>query len=195
MKLLIVDDHALLRRGVRQLIELDFRGCTVFEAKSIAEAREWVSKENLDLVLLDLAMPDATGLEGLFELKRARHDLPILVVSMHAEEQFAIRALKGGAAGYVTKDRSPEELVTAIRRVCSGGRYISPQLGEELAAEILDGKERVLHERLSQQEFRVMCLIASGKTTREIAEQLFLSVKTVSAYRARIFTNEYQKER
>jgi len=131
-------------------------------------------------------MPGGDGLETLVRVKRALPAVPVFVLSMHAEEQFAVRALKAGAAGYLTKDRAPEELVTAVKRVLAGGRYVTQSLAERLITEISGGGEAAPHERLSQQEYRVMCLIAAGNTVSEIAELMHLSVKTVSTYRVRI---------
>ncbi|NQU42811.1 response regulator transcription factor, partial [bacterium] len=135
---------------------------------------------------LDISLPNRSGLDVLKEIKEARPGLPVLVLSMHPEDQYAVRALKAGAAGYITKDRAAEELAEAIRRIISGGRYITTTLAEELAARLGNGQEGPLHEQLSDREYQVMCLIASGKTASAIAEQLSLSVKTISTYRTRV---------
>lgn len=184
IKVLIVDDHPIVRHGLKQILaeESDMSGG---EAENGNDALALVRRENFDLVVLDINLPDISGLEVLKQLKKARPKLPVLVLSMYPEEQFAVQALKGGAAGYITKKSAPEELVKAIRKVLTGGRYISPSLAEKLAFDLQTG-EKPRHETLSNREFQVMCMIASGKTVKQIADELFLSVETVSTYRARI---------
>ena len=186
MKFLIADDHPLMRRGIRDLLREAFPDLDVGEAATGQEVEQLVRTGLWDLVLLDVSMPGGDGLETLVRVKRALPAVPVFVLSMHAEEQFAVRALKAGAAGYLTKDRAPEELVTAVKRVLAGGRYVTQTLAERLVTEISGDAEAAPHERLSQQEYRVMCLIAAGNTVSEIAELMHLSVKTVSTYRMRI---------
>ena len=145
-----------------------------------------VNKDDWDVVLLDIAMPGRNGLDTLAQLKRDRPELPILMLSIHPEEQYALRALRGGASGYLTKESAPDELVVAIRKVSSGGKYVSSSLAEKLAFEMEAGHQKELHDTLSDREYQVMCLIASGKTVTDIARELSLSEKTISTYRSRI---------
>jgi DNA-binding NarL/FixJ family response regulator len=156
------------------------------EAANASELLEKVRSEPWDIVLLDITMPGRGGLEVLKDLKRERGKLPVLVLSMHPEDQFGLRVLKAGAAGYLTKDSAPEELVKAIRKVCGGGKYISPALAEQLAMHLDADGPRPPHEFLSDREYQVMCLIASGKRVGDIAKELALSVKTISTYRLRV---------
>ena len=186
MRILIADDHPLVRRGVRNLLEEAFPGASVGEADDLGALMDSARRAHWDVVLLDLSMPNASGLEGLLKLKRLRPETPVLVLSVHAEEQYAVRALKAGAMGYLTKDHSVEELVKAVRHVLAKRRYVSANLAERLALNLADNSGNPPHEALSQQEFRVMCLIGEGKTVGEIAERLHLSVKTVSTYRTRV---------
>jgi DNA-binding NarL/FixJ family response regulator len=186
MKLLLIDDHEVVRDGVKRIFcEQDSH--TVFgEAGSIADALKLVYERAWDVALLDLTLGDRGGLELLKELRQIAPALPVVILSMHSEEQYARRAFKLGAAGYVTKDAHREELVKAVNRVIAGGRYVSPALAEALAGSLATGGDRPLHESLSAREFEVMRLIASGKTVVEIARMICLSDKTVSTYRARI---------
>jgi two-component system invasion response regulator UvrY len=186
IRILVADDHAIVRQGLKQIVADTPDLVVTGEAERGREVLEKVSKDNYDVVLLDITMPDKTGLEVLEELKRIKPDLPVLILSMHPEDQYAIRAIRAGASGYVTKAGVPDELVTAIRRVSVGNKYISSSLAEKLAVYLETGAEKPLHQVLSDREYRVMCLIASGKTVKEIAEELFLSVKTVSTYRSRV---------
>ena len=186
MRVLIADDHAVFRRGLRETLAEAFSGVTFGEARTAQETLEHVRRQNWDLVILDISMPGKSGLDILDDLKRLRPKLPILLLSMHPEQQFARRALKAGAAGYLTKDGVPEELKEAIKKIVAGGRYVSVTLAEKLAVDLREGSELPLHELLSDREFQVLRMIASGKTVKEIAEELSLSVKTVSTYRARI---------
>ena len=155
------------------------------EAADGQEALEQVRKNDLDLVLLDIAMPGRGGLDTLKELRHERPDLPVLVLSMYPEEQYAIRAFKAGVSGYLTKESAPEELISAIRKVSQGGKYVSANLAEKLALHLEKDTEKPLHEMLSDREYQVILMIASGKTVKEIAEELSLSVKTISTNRAR----------
>jgi two-component system, NarL family, invasion response regulator UvrY len=186
MRILIADDHAVFRRGLRETVSEAFSGVTFGEARTAQETVEHVRRQNWDVVILDISMPGKSGLDILEDLKRLRPKLPILLLSMHPEEQFARRALKAGAAGYLTKDGVPEELKQAIRKIAGGGRYISATLAEKLAVDLREGTDLPLHELLSDREFQVLRMIASGKVVKEIADELSLSVKTVSTYRARI---------
>ena len=186
MKLLIADDHPIVRQGLKQIVSSERDMIVAGEASNSAEVLELVRTGDFDVVLLDVSMPGRGGLEVLKELKHAHPKLPVLILSIHAEDELVVRALRAGASGYVTKDSSPTELVVAIRKIARGGRYVSMALAEQLALDLSTGEERPLHERLSDREFEIMSLIASGKTVGQIAEGLSLSVKTISTYRARV---------
>jgi DNA-binding NarL/FixJ family response regulator len=186
IRVLIADDHAIVRQGLRQILS-DTPDLTVSgEAENGVQAVQMVRTGEWDVVLMDVSMPDRNGIDALKLIKKEYPRLPVLILSMYPEEQYAIRALKAGAAGYLTKQSAPELLVTAIRQVASGKKYVSPSLAEELANAIGDDSERPPHEKLSDREYQTLCMIASGKTPAEIAEALNLSVKTVSVYRARL---------
>ena len=185
-RILIVDDHAVVRDGVKRIFEAQQDEPAFGEASTAREAAELVRAENWDVVILDISLGGRSGLELIKELKQIRPKLPVLILSMHSEEQYARRAFRSGAAGYITKDNSRAELVAAVSKVIEGGRYVSSALAERLVFDIERGSDRPPHELLSDREFEVMQLIASGKTVGEIAEQLSLSDKTISTYRARI---------
>lgn len=186
MRVLIADDHAVFRRGLRDTLADAFPRATFGEAKTALETIELVRRQDWDVVILDISMPGKSGLDILDDLRRLRPKLPVLLLTMHPEQQYARRALKAGAAGYLTKDSVPEELKEAIKRIVAGGRYVSAALAEKLAVDLRDGADLPLYELLSDREFQVLRMIASGKTVKEIGEELSLSVKTVSTYRARI---------
>ena len=186
IKLLIVDDHPVVRQGIRQILAEAADIIVADEAVNGASAIAKCQRGGWDAILLDLSMPGSDGLEVLKQLRREHPALPILVLSMHPEDQFALRAIRAGASGYLTKDSAPDELVNAIRRVVQGGHYLSPWLSERLAREIANGSATSPHEQLSDREYQVMLRIASGKTTKEIADELSLSPKTVSTYRLRL---------
>jgi two-component system invasion response regulator UvrY len=183
---LIADDHAVFRRGLKETIGEAFPKVTFGEAKTAQETVECVRRQDWEIVILDISMPGKSGLDILEDLRRLRPKLPVLFLSMHPEEQYARRALKSGAVGYLTKDSIPEELKEAVRRILTGGRYVSATLAERLAFDLRKGADTPLHELLSAREFQVLRMIASGKTVKEIANDVALSVKTVSTYRARI---------
>jgi len=183
---LIADDHPVVRKGIRQILDATKDIRVVAEATDAEETIIEVATCGCHVVLLDLSMPGGDGLELIRECRRVSPDVPILVVTMHAEDQFAVRSLRAGAAGYLTKETAPSELIAAIRKLVAGGRYISPWLAERLAEDVA-GAGRAPHERLSDREYQVFRMMASGKSTREIAAELSLSVKTIGTYRARIF--------
>jgi two-component system invasion response regulator UvrY len=185
IKILIADDHTVVRRGLEQIIAETPDIFVAGEASNGWEVLEKVSNDNYDGVILDIAMPGKDGMDVLTQIKHEKPGLPVLILSMYPEEQFAVRALRAGASGYLTKESAPDELVTAIRKVSAGGKYISSALAEKLAF-LLQNTERPLHEALSDREYKVMCLIASGKTVTEIADELSLSIKTISTYRSRV---------
>ena len=186
MRVLIADDHAVFRRGLKETIGEAFPKVTFGEAKSAQETVALVSRQDWEIVILDISMPGLSGLDILDDLRRLRPKLPVLFLSMHPEEQYARRVLKSGAAGYLTKDSIPDELKDAVRRILLGGRYVSATLAEKLAFDLRKGSDVPVHELLSAREFQVLRMIASGKTVKQIAEEISLSVKTVSTYRARI---------
>src|SRR6266478_5071912 len=186
MKILLADDHPFVRHGLKQILAEEFKRATFGEARNAHEALDLVWKEHWDVVVLDVTMPGRSGLEVLREIKKSRPRVPVLVLSMHPENQFAVRVLKRGASGYMTKESAPDELVGAVKKIVTGGRYVSPSLAEKMALYLTEDLKTPPHERLSDREFQVMRLIASGKTVREIAEENFLSVKTVRTYRQRI---------
>jgi two-component system, NarL family, invasion response regulator UvrY len=185
-KILLVDDHSVVRQGLKQILTETWRTARFGEASTASEAHQRVQEEDWDLVILDITMPGRSGFETLKQLKEVRPNIPVLILSVHADNQYVKWGLKSGAAGYVTKDSAPEELTTAVRKLLAGQRYISPALAERMAWDAAVGDERAPHERLSDRELQVLRLIASGKTVTQIAEHLTLSVKTISTYRARI---------
>ena len=186
MKILLTDDHALVRQGLKLILADHFKRAVFGEARNAQEAFARVSKEKWDVALLDVTMPGPSGVEVLKEMKRLRPKMPVLILSMHPEDQFAVRMLKTGAAGYLTKESAGEELVGAIEKVVSGRRYISASLAERMASYLDKDVQKLPHERLSDREFLVLRMIASGKTVGQIAKELSLSVKTISTYRARL---------
>ncbi len=186
IRALIADDHAVVRQGLKQILGDTPEMVVAGEATNGQEVLDKVRAETWDVVVLDISMPDRSGLDILKQLRSERPKLPVLVLSMHSEDQYAVRVLKAGASGYLTKDSAPDELVKAIRKVVSGGRYVSSLLAEKLAFEIGTDSSRLPHETLSDREFQVLRLIAAGKSVTEIAAELYLSVKTVSTYRARL---------
>jgi DNA-binding NarL/FixJ family response regulator len=186
IKILIADDHPIVRKGLKEIIEVTPDMMVGDEASNGQEALEKVRKNDFDVVLLDISMPGRSGLEILKELKSEKPELSVLILSMHPEEQYAVRVLKAGASGYLTKESAPGELITAIRKASKGRKYVSSSLAEKLAWYLEIDDERPLHEALSDREYEVMRMIASGKTITKIAEKLFLSVKTISTYRSRI---------
>jgi two-component system invasion response regulator UvrY len=186
IRIFIADDHAIVREGLKQIVTETSDMVVADEASTGHEVLAKVFKSNYDVLVLDITMPGINGLDVLKQVKSQNPRIPILVLSIHPEEQYAVRVLRAGAAGYLTKDSAPDELITAIRKVSMGGKYVTPTLAEKLASDLESGTERSLHETLSDREYQVLCLIASGKTGTEIGEELFLSEKTVSTYRSRI---------
>ena len=186
LRVLIADDHVVVRQGLKQILGGTPELLVAGEATNGQEVLDKVRAEVWDVVVLDISMPDRSGLDILKQLRSERPELPVLVLSMHSEDQYAVRVLKAGANGYLTKDSAPDELVKAIRKVVSGGTYVSSFLAEKLAFEIGTDSSRLPHETLSDREFQVLRLIAAGESVTEIAAELYLSVKTVSTYRARL---------
>jgi two-component system, NarL family, invasion response regulator UvrY len=186
MRILLIDDHAVVREGLKLILADEFANAVFGEARNGQEALARVVKHHWDVAVLDVTMPGRNGVEVLREIKRLRPRLPVLILSMHPEDQFAVRMLRNGAAGYLTKEIAGDELVGAIRKVLAGKRYISPTLAERMASYLAIDVQKAPHERLSDREFQVTQMIASGKQVSEIARELSLSVQTISTYRARI---------
>ena len=186
IKILIADDHAIVREGLKRIVAETADMVVADEATNGHEVLEKIRNNEYNVVILDISMPGRGGVDILKQLKGQRPHLPILILSMHPEEQYAVRVLKAGAAGYLTKESAPDELITAIKRVSSGRKYVSSSLAEKLAFDLERHTELPYHETLSDREYQVLCMIASGKRAQEIAEELCLSVKTVSTYRSRI---------
>jgi two-component system, NarL family, invasion response regulator UvrY len=186
--ILLVDDHAVVRRGLRELLGDEFPSAEFGEAASGAEALAEIARRPWGLVILDVSLPGRDGLEILKEALALRPGVPIMMLSVHGEDQYAIRALRAGAAGYVTKETAPEDLTAAVRKVLQGGKYVSPRLAEKMVAALAtrDGTTQLLHEGLSDRELQVLRMLAVGKSVKEIGADLALSEKTISTYRARI---------
>jgi two-component system invasion response regulator UvrY len=193
IRILVADDHAVVREGVKRILSETADLVIAGEAGHGQEVLAKVATEPWDVVLLDISMPGRNGLEVLQQLRHLCPALPVLVFSMHPENQYAVRAFRAGAAGYLTKDSLPEELVTAIRKIVQGGRYVSASLAEYLVTEIGHDATTPLHAVLSDREYQVLCMLASGKTATEIARELSLSVKTVSTHRSRILEKMHMK--
>ena len=186
IRVLIVDNHAVVRRGLKEILERELEGSICDEAENAEQAITKVRGQDCDLVILDIKMPGRSGIDVLRDIRQERRELPVLIFSVHPEDQYARRVLKAGARGYMNKENSPEELIKAIKRILAGGRYVSPALAERLAWDLSESGGQQVHEVLSDREFEVLQMIAYGKTVSLIAEELHLSVATVSTYRARI---------
>jgi len=186
IRLIIADDHTVVRKGLKQIFDETPDIKVTNEAATGTELLEIVEKQEFDVVLLDISMPGRDGLDILRVLRADKPNLPVLIFTMYPEEQYALRVLKAGAAGYLNKESSPEELINAIRKVAEHRKYISPYLAELLASNLETSGESPRHDALSDREFQVMCLIASGMTVTEIARKLTLSINTISTYRLRI---------
>jgi DNA-binding NarL/FixJ family response regulator len=186
IKVLVADDHGIVRRGLRQILTETPDIMVGGEAATSDEVMRQVVAESWTVVLLDLKLPGSSGLELLLRIRRERPQVPVLVLTMYPEDQYAVRALKAGAAGFLTKETAPDKLVDAVRKVAAGGRYVSAELAETLASLLAGEGKGAPHERLSDREFEVLRLIASGKTVSQVADALSLSVKTVSTHRARL---------
>jgi two-component system, NarL family, invasion response regulator UvrY len=185
MKILVADDHIVVRRGLKMILLDGFPNAEIEEVGDAEDLVKHALKNDYDLVISDINMPGRTGIDALVQVKQSKPDLPFLILSIHPEDQYAIRALKAGASGYLSKDMAPDELVNAVQKVMLGKKYITPAIAEKLA-NVFDADTKQPHESLSDREFSVMKMLASGKSVSEIADALFLSVTTVSTYRARI---------
>jgi DNA-binding NarL/FixJ family response regulator len=186
IRVFIADDHAIVREGLKQILAEERDISVVGEAETGLDAIKLFRKSRCNVLLLDISLPDRNGIEVLKQIKDDKPELAVLMLSMHREDQYAIRSLKAGASGYLTKQSAPRELVGAIRQVAGGQRYVSAQLAQVLAAQIGDDHDKPPHEGLSDREYQTLMMIASGKTVSEIARELSLSVKTISEYRSRL---------
>ncbi len=186
LRFLVVDDHPMVRRGLIQTLSEAFPGVVIGEAANAQEALNQIWSHDWDVVMLDVSMPGRSGLDVLKEIRQEKQKLPVLVLSMYPEDEFALRVLQNGAAGYLTKQMAPHELVAAVRKVLEGGRFISPLVAEKLAANLDRDLEKAPHHLLSDREYQVMGMLAAGKTVKEIGAELSLSIKTISTYRSRI---------
>jgi two-component system, NarL family, invasion response regulator UvrY len=193
MHILIADDHAVVRRGLREILADAFPGVSFTEAANGDEVLRHLATSQYGVLVLDINMPGRSGLDVLRDVKRIYPQLPVIVLSVQPEDQYAIRCLRAGAAAYISKDSAPEELAQAIKKIVAGGRYVGPSLAEKLVAKIDEPVEKPLHELLSDREHEVMRMIASGVSLTEIAERLHVSVKTISSYRARIMEKMQMK--
>ncbi len=186
IRVFFTEDHAIVREGLKQILA-DTKDIVVAgEAADGDEAIARIKTGDYDIIVLDISMPGRSGLDILKELKEIKPALPVLILSMYPEDVYAIRSFRGGASGYLSKESAPTELITAIRKVSSGGKYISAALAEKLVVNLGDDSGKPLHEKLSEREYQILCMIASGKTGKQIAAELNLSAKTVSTYRTRI---------
>jgi len=186
MNFLVADDHAIVRKGLVQLIREEFPSAEIIEVSDSFQVLEMVRKSHFDLIMLDISMPGKNGIEILKQIKAEKIKSPVLMLSMHSEDQYAMRTLKAGASGFLNKDTATEELIIAINKILSGKKYISSNMAEKLAEEVGEKSKKSGHENLSDRELQVLTLIASGKTVSEIADEINLSVNTISTYRARI---------
>jgi two-component system, NarL family, invasion response regulator UvrY len=186
LRILLADDHAVVRHGVKQILADAFAGAAFGEAQNAHDLLELVGKDRWDIVVLDLNMPGGNGLEALKQIKLDHPQLPVLILSMYPEDQYAVRTIRAGAAGYLNKESAPEELVQAIHKILHGGEYISADVADELVQYARHEDGQPPHKHLSDREFQVLCLIASGKEVKEISSELGLSAKTISTYRARL---------
>ncbi len=195
IKILVADDHAIVREGLKRILGSATDMAVSGEASTGQEVLEKATKDDFDVLVLDISMPGRNGLDILRELKVMKPKLHVLMLSVFPEEQYAVRVIRAGASGYMTKDSAPDELITAIRRISRGRKYVSPSLGERLAVDLELGSDRDTppHELLSDREFRVMCMVAVGRTANEIAEELMLSPKTISTYRTRVLRKMQMK--
>jgi two-component system invasion response regulator UvrY len=186
LRILVADDHPIVRQGVKQIIADTTDMIVADEASNGPEVLSKIRAGSYDAVLLDISLPGVNGIDVLRQLRNERPRPPVLILSVHPEEQYAVRALRAGASGYLTKESAPDELVAAIRKISTGGKYITSSLAEKLAFDLEKKDEELPHRTLSDREYQILCMIASGRTVTEIAEELSLSVKTISTYRTRI---------
>jgi two-component system invasion response regulator UvrY len=193
LRILLADDHAVVRQGVKQVLANAFFQATFGEAQNMPELLELVGHERWDIVILDLTMPGGHGLEVLKQIKYDHPQMPVLVFSMYPENQYAVRSIIAGASGYLDKEGAPEELIQAVNKILQGGEYISAAVAEELVLYARHDNGQPLYKHLSDREYQVLCLIASGKEVKEISNELGLSAKTISTYRARVLVKMNMK--
>ncbi len=193
IKILIADDHAIVREGLKQIVAEESDMKVTGEAANASELFELLDKDSWEIVVLDINMPGKSGLEALKEMKSRNIKVPVLILSMFSEDQYGLRAIKAGAAGYLKKVSAPTELVSAIRKIVGGGKYISPTLAEKLADSVDVNNKKALHQNLSDREYQIMCFISLGKSAEEIAEELAISIHTVYSYRNRILEKMHLK--
>ncbi|WP_242692212.1 response regulator [Aridibaculum aurantiacum] len=193
LKILIADDHAIVRRGLRNLLQEAFPAAEITEATDAEELVQKAMLQTWSVVITDLAMPGRSGLESIQQLKQLHPRMPVLVLSMYPEEQYAIRVLRSGASGYLNKESAPDELVNAVHRVLAGKKYITASIAEKMASSLGQDTDKPLHEQLSDREFEVLKLLAAGKAVSDIAQMFHLSVTTISTYRSRILTKMNMK--
>ena len=193
MRILIADDHAIVRRGLKDILLEEFFVAQIVEVGDAESLLYEIRKHEWDIVITDISMPGRSGLEALQDIKRINPKLPVLILSAHSEDQYALRVLKAGAAGYLMKESAPDELVSAVTKVLTGKKYITPSVAEKLASSFDISSDKLPHEILSDREFEVFKMLASGKTVSEIASILFLSATTISTYRSRILAKMHIK--
>jgi DNA-binding NarL/FixJ family response regulator len=186
LRVIVVDDHPVVREGLKRIISESSELSIAAEASDGEEALQAVQNNPCDVVLLDITLPKRNGLEVLKQIRQLQPRIPILILSMHAEDEYAVRMLRAGASGYLNKESTPTNLITAIRKVVRGGKYVSTALAERLAFDLQADTDKPPHEILSDREFQVLCMLASGRTVSEIAAELKLSIKTISTYRVRV---------
>lgn len=194
IKIIIADDHAIVRKGLKQILEDTMEMIVADEASNGYELMEKLRKQSFDVVILDITMPGRSGLDTLKDIKLDFPKLPVLVLSVHREEEYAVRTLRSGAAGYINKKSAPDELIEAIRTVSTGRKYISHTVADALVINLNPASDRPLHESLSDREYQVMCMIASGKSVSTISKELNLSVKTISTFRSHILRKMNMKD-
>jgi two-component system, NarL family, invasion response regulator UvrY len=188
MRILIADDHTIVRRGIIQILLNDFPSATIEEASTAEELIEKAVKGKWDIIITDISMPGRSGLEALHQIKLSAPNLPVLILSMYPEEQYAIRVLKAGAAGYLNKEVAPAQLIKAVKKILSGRKYITDEVAQTITSHLHEEESKPLHEALSNREFEVMKLLASGKSVSEISKLFMLSISTISTFKARIFS-------
>lgn len=186
LQFLLVDDHAIVRDGLKQVLAGAFPDAAIAEARNAKEALEFAMELKPDVVLLDISLPGKSGLDILKQIKTIEPESRVLILTMHPEEQYAVRVLKAGASGYLTKEMASDEVADAVKKILAGGRYVSSALAENLAANLHTSTEKTLHECLSDREYQILRMIGIGKSVKEIAYDLSLSIKTISTYRARV---------
>ncbi len=193
IRILLVDDHAVVRQGIKQIITASYPQAVFGESGSLRELHDLLSTEKWDVLILDLAFPDGNGLETLKQTKQDYPGLPVLILSMYPEDQYALRTIRAGASGYLSKETAPEELIQALQRILAGGEYVSASVADQLLQYARHAGDQPIHAALSDREYQVLCLIALGKELREISQELSLSAKTVSTYRARLLAKMNMK--